>query len=86
VQLLCNPAGALFVPVVKKRPSGSDPGRDSRVIVGLISSPSERANACRIIDEKLEKCIPCGTKAAGRAKKEGGCKGDGGKEESKIIP
>jgi len=39
------------------------------VIVGLISSSSVLANTCRIIDEKLETCIPYETEEGGRAKK-----------------
>jgi AhpD family alkylhydroperoxidase len=38
------------------------------LIAGLISNSSVLANAYRIIDEKLEKCIPCETKAVSRAK------------------
>jgi hypothetical protein len=37
------------------------------LIAGLISNSSVLANAYRIIDKKLEKCIPCETKAVGRA-------------------
>ncbi|MCX6696126.1 MAG: carboxymuconolactone decarboxylase family protein [Methanoregula sp.] len=33
------------------------------LLAGLISNSSVLANAYRIVDEKLEKCIPCETKA-----------------------
>jgi AhpD family alkylhydroperoxidase len=38
------------------------------LIAGMISSSSVLANAYRIFDEKLEKCIPCETEEIGRAK------------------
>jgi len=38
------------------------------LIAGLISNSSVLANAQRIIDEKLEKCIPCKTEEVGQAK------------------
>jgi len=37
------------------------------LIAGLISNSSVLANAYRIIDEKLEKCIPCDTEDVGKA-------------------
>jgi AhpD family alkylhydroperoxidase len=49
------------------------------LIAGLISNSSVLANAYRIIDEKLEKCIPCETKAVGRAGKRTAKKGAGKK-------
>jgi len=36
------------------------------LLAGLISNSSVLANAYRIVDEKLEKCIPCETKVAKR--------------------
>jgi len=50
------------------------------LLAGLISNSSVLANAYRIVDEKLEKCIPCGPKVGkngktvpqtGRSKKTG---------------
>ena len=36
------------------------------LLSGMISNSSVLANAYRIVDEKLEKCIPCETKEVGR--------------------
>jgi alkylhydroperoxidase/carboxymuconolactone decarboxylase family protein YurZ len=43
------------------------------LLSGMISNSSVLANAYRIIDDKLEKCIPCETKGMerGAAKKSG---------------
>jgi AhpD family alkylhydroperoxidase len=41
------------------------------LIAGMISNSSVLANAYRIFDEKVEKCIPCETEKVGRAKKKG---------------
>jgi AhpD family alkylhydroperoxidase len=49
------------------------------LIAGLISNSSVLANAYRIIDEKLEKCIPCETKDVDRAAKRTAKKGTGKK-------
>jgi len=38
------------------------------LLSGMISNSSVLANAYRIIDEKLEKCIPCETKGVGDGK------------------
>jgi AhpD family alkylhydroperoxidase len=50
------------------------------LIAGLISNSSVLANAYRIIDEKLEKCIPCETEDVGKAKKGLGNKAAGKKK------
>jgi AhpD family alkylhydroperoxidase len=39
------------------------------LIAGMISNSSVLANAYRIIDEKLERCLPCETKGEEREKK-----------------
>jgi AhpD family alkylhydroperoxidase len=39
------------------------------LLSGMISNSSVLANAYRIIDDKLEKCIPCGTKGVVRGGK-----------------
>jgi AhpD family alkylhydroperoxidase len=39
------------------------------LLSGMISNSSVLANAYRIVDEKLERCIPCETKGVGRAEK-----------------
>ena len=39
------------------------------LLSGMISNSSVLANAYRIVDEKLERCIPCETKGVGREKK-----------------
>ena len=48
------------------------------LIAGMISNSSVLANAYRIFDEKVEKCVPCETdevgKAKGAAKKKAGTK------------
>jgi len=44
------------------------------LLSGMISNSSVLANAYRIIDEKLEKCIPCETKGVGRGGKAAGPK------------
>jgi AhpD family alkylhydroperoxidase len=36
------------------------------LLAGMISNSSVLANAYRIIDEKLEKCVPCEVKAVGK--------------------
>jgi AhpD family alkylhydroperoxidase len=41
------------------------------LLSGMISNSSVLANAYRIIDEKLEKCIPCETKGVGEGKAAG---------------
>jgi len=38
------------------------------LLSGMISNSSVLANAYRIFDEKVEKCIPCETKGVGKAK------------------
>jgi hypothetical protein len=38
------------------------------LLAGMISNSSVLANAYRIVDEKLEKCIPCETKGVHRRK------------------
>jgi hypothetical protein len=48
------------------------------LLAGMISNSSVLANAYRIVDEKLEKCIPCETKGVRRKtpkKKTAGKKG-----------
>lgn len=35
------------------------------LLAGMIANSSVLANAYRIVDEKLEKCLPCGTKGVG---------------------
>jgi hypothetical protein len=47
------------------------------LLSGMISNSSVLANAYRIIDEKLEKCIPCETK---------GVRGDGKAAAKKKAP
>jgi AhpD family alkylhydroperoxidase len=37
------------------------------LIAGMIANSSVLANAYRIVDEKLEKCMPCETKAVSKA-------------------
>ena len=44
------------------------------LLSGMISNSSVLANAYRIIDEKLEKCIPCETKGVVRRRKTGAAK------------
>jgi hypothetical protein len=44
------------------------------LLAGMISNSSVLANAYRIIDEKLEKCIPCETKGVVRGGKVAGSK------------
>jgi AhpD family alkylhydroperoxidase len=39
------------------------------LLSGMISNSSVLANAYRIVDEKLEPCIPCETKGVNRAGK-----------------
>jgi AhpD family alkylhydroperoxidase len=53
------------------------------LIAGLISNSSVLANAYRIIDEKLEKCIPCETKAVGRQKAAKGTAKKGARKKAK---
>jgi hypothetical protein len=38
------------------------------LIAGMISNSSVLANAYRIFDEKVEKCVPCETDEVGKAK------------------
>ena len=45
------------------------------LLAGMISNSSVLANAYRIIDEKLERCIPCETKGVEREAKAAGRKG-----------
>jgi AhpD family alkylhydroperoxidase len=42
------------------------------LLAGMISNSSVLANAYRIFDEKLERCLPCETKNGQREKKEAG--------------
>jgi hypothetical protein len=53
------------------------------LIAGLISNSSVLANAYRIIDEKLEKCIPCETKPVVKAVKKGTVRKAAGKKKGK---
>jgi AhpD family alkylhydroperoxidase len=53
------------------------------LIAGMISNSSVLANAYRIFDEKLEKCIPCETKAVGPAAKKGAAGRPAGKKKGK---
>jgi AhpD family alkylhydroperoxidase len=53
------------------------------LIAGLISNSSVLANAYRIIDEKLEKCIPCETKPVVKAVKKGTARKAAGKKKGK---
>jgi hypothetical protein len=39
------------------------------LLSGMISNSSVLANAYRIVDEKLEKCMPCEPKVTGRGAK-----------------
>jgi AhpD family alkylhydroperoxidase len=42
------------------------------LLAGMISNSSVLANAYRIVDEKLERCIPCETKGVGNTCEAGG--------------
>jgi len=51
------------------------------LIAGMISNSSVLANAYRIFDEKLEKCIPCETKVVVKAAKKGTARKAAGKKK-----
>ncbi len=58
------------------------------LLAGMISNSSVLANAYRIIDDKLEKCIPCETKGPvrGAAKKVAAGKGPAKKKPVRKAP
>jgi len=53
------------------------------LIAGMISNSSVLANAYRIFDEKVEKCVPCEPEEVVRAKKRGTVKRAAGKKKGK---
>jgi AhpD family alkylhydroperoxidase len=53
------------------------------LIAGMISNSSVLANAYRIFDEKVEKCVPCEPEEVAGAKKRGAKKKASGKKKGK---
>lgn len=53
------------------------------LIAGMISNSSVLANAYRIFDEKVEKCVPCEPEEVVRAKKKGVAGKAAGKKKRK---
>jgi hypothetical protein len=53
------------------------------LIAGMISNSSVLANAYRIFDEKVEKCVPCEPEEVAGAKKKGAVRKAAGKKKRK---